>query len=127
MGAQLVLTPGAEGMKGAIRKAEELARENPNSFIPQQFQNQANPKIHRETTAQEILRDTDGDVDVFVGGVGTGGTITGVGEVLKEKNPGIKIVAVEPADSPSCQAGPGPHAIQGMVRICSRRPEYQGN
>ena len=113
LGAQLVLTPGAEGMKGAIRKAEELAGENPNSFIPQQFQNQANPRIHRETTAQEILRDTDGDVDVF-GGWEREVPSRGWGS-SQEKNPGIKIVAVEPADSPVLSGGdPGPHAIQGI-------------
>lgn len=115
LGAELVLTPGAEGMSGALKKAEELAVEIPNSFIPQQFSNPANPEIHRTTTAEEIWRDTEGQVDIFIAGVGSGGTITGVGQALKEKNPSIQIVAIEPFDSPVLSGGrPGGHGIQGI-------------
>lgn len=114
-GAELVLTPGTQGMKGAIAKAYEIAEATPNSFVPQQFQNPANPQIHRDTTVKEILADTDGNIDIFVAGIGTGGTITGVGEVLKQELPNIRIVAVEPADSPILSGGePGPHKIQGI-------------
>lgn len=115
LGAELVLTPGAEGMAGAVRRAEELARSIPNAWVPQQFENPANPRIHRETTAQEIWADTDGQVDVIVGGVGTGGTITGIAEALKPRKPGLRIVAVEPARSAVLSGQKaGPHAIQGI-------------
>jgi cysteine synthase A len=115
LGAELVLTPGPEGMKGAIARAEALAAGTPGAWMPQQFNNPANPDIHRRTTAEEIWRDSEGKVDIFVAGVGTGGTITGVGEVLKQRNPAVKIIAVEPAASPVLSGGaPGPHKIQGI-------------
>jgi cysteine synthase A len=114
-GAEVVLTPGAEGMKGAVRKAEEIAGENPGSFMPQQFRNPANPLVHRMTTAEEIWNDTDGKVDILVAGVGTGGTVTGISEVIKARKPSFRSVAVEPGDSPVLSGGaPGPHKIQGI-------------
>ncbi len=115
LGAELVLTPGTEGIKGAIKKAEELAATTPDSFMPDQFANPANPAVHRETTALEIWKDTDGEVDIFVCGVGTGGTISGVAEVIKAKKPSFKAIAVEPSESPVLSGGqPGPHRIQGI-------------
>lgn len=114
-GAKLILTPGSEGIKGAINKAEQLVKENPNYLMPQQFNNPANPDVHRRTTAEEIWADTDGKVDILISGVGTGGTITGVAEVIKQRRPGFKAIAVEPKDSPVLSGGkPGPHKIQGL-------------
>lgn len=114
-GAELLLTPGSEGMMGAVKKAEEMAAEIPNAFIPQQFKNPANPAIHRSTTAKEVWDDTDGEVDIIVGGVGTGGTITGIAQALKARKTSLKVIAVEPGDSPVLSGGkPGPHKIQGI-------------
>jgi len=114
-GTEIVLTPGAEGMSGAIRKAEELVKTTPNAVMPQQFKNSANPKIHRETTAEEIWRDTDGRVDILISGVGTGGTITGIAEVIKKRKPEFRAIAIEPESSPVLSGGkPGPHKIQGI-------------
>jgi cysteine synthase A len=115
LGARLELTPAHEGMSGAVRRAEQLLLENPDSFMPQQFKNPANPAIHRATTAEEIWNDTDGAIDIFVSAVGTGGTLTGVGEVLKKRKPGLTVIAAEPAESPILSGGkPGPHTIQGI-------------
>lgn len=114
-GAQVILTPAGDGMIGAVAKAEELAKRTPGAFVPQQFTNPANPEVHRRTTAQEILRVTEGELDAFIAGVGTGGTITGVGEVLKKRNPSVRVIAVEPKGSPVLSGGtPGPHMIQGI-------------
>ena len=115
LGAELILTPGAEGMKGAIARAEQLQAKTNDSFMPNQFANPANPEVHRRTTAEEIWKDTNGSIDIFVAGVGTGGTITGVGEAIKAKKPSLQVVAVEPSDSPVLSGGaPGPHKIQGI-------------